>query len=62
MKRKDLEKYLGKRVAVTLFDNDVCVGVLQIGDGFFKNPKWYNLTESNMVFRTSHVKKVVEVK
>ena len=38
MKRSELEKYLGKRVTVTLFDGDVISGELhKTGEEAFKN-------------------------
>jgi len=65
MKRSELEKYLNKKVTITLFDNEVITGILCVGNGFFKVPKWYHLENgygytSSCVFRSSHVKKLVE--
>ncbi len=52
MKRSDLEKYLGKVVTITLFDNEVITGELhKTGEEQFKNnanlylpQKWHFLT------------------
>lgn len=43
MKRSELEKYLGKTVTITLFDNDVITGVLhKTGEEQFKyDPNLY---------------------
>ena len=71
MKRAELEKFLGKKVEVKLFDDDVIQGVLhKTGEEMFKNnlnlyiPKnRYFLTNDNdecisYLFRSSHVKKI----
>lgn len=69
MKRSDLEKYLGKKVTITLFDNDVITGELhKTGEEQFKNDanlyllqKRYFLTSpQSCLFRSSHVKKLKE--
>jgi hypothetical protein len=67
VKRSDLEKYLGKKVTITLFDNDVITGELhKTGEEQFKdNPnlyipqKWYFLTSpQSCLFRCSHAKQL----
>ena len=70
MTRAELEKYLGKRVEVTLFDGDVIKGVLhKTGEERFKNdlnlylPKNYYVCTNNTnycscLFRVSHIKKL----
>ncbi len=69
MKRSDLEKHLGKKVTITLFDNDVITGELhKTGEEQFKNDanlylpqKRYFLTSpQSCLFRSSHVKKLKE--
>ena len=69
MKRSELEKYLGKTVAITLFDNDVITGELhKTGEEKFKNDpnlylpqKMYFLVNpQSCLFRTSHVKRLKE--
>ncbi|WP_373220913.1 hypothetical protein [Mediterraneibacter gnavus] len=69
MKRSELEKYLGKTVTITLFDNDVITGELhKTGEEKFKNDpnlylpqKWYFLINpQSCLFRASHVKRLKE--
>lgn len=68
MKRSELEKYLGKNVRITLFDNEVIEGELhKTGEEMFKNDpnlyiprKFYFVTNTNLIFRSSHVKKLKE--
>lgn len=68
MKRSELEKYLGKTVTITLFDNDVITGVLyKTGEEQFKNDpnlyipkKCYFLFPRSVIFKCSHVKKLKE--
>lgn len=68
MKRSELEKYLGKTVEITLFDNDVITGVLhKTGEEKFKYdpnlyiPKnCYFLLPQSCLFKCSHVKKLKE--
>lgn len=71
MKREQLEKYLGKKVKVTIFDGDEIEGYLRkTGDYDFKNnanlfiPKnYYFLVDDSLncisyLFRLSYVKKI----
>lgn len=71
MKRVELEKFLGKKVEVKVFNGDVIQGVLhKTGEEMFKSnlnlyiPKnRYFLTNDNYecisyLFRSSHVKKI----
>lgn len=68
MKRSELEKYLGKTVTITLFDNDVITGVLhKTGEEQFKYdqnlyiPKnCYFVLPQSCLFKCSHVKKLKE--
>lgn len=69
MKRSDLEKHLGRKVTITLFDNDVIIGKLhKTGEEQFGNDpnlyiprKLYFLTSpQSCLFRCSHVKKLKE--
>lgn len=69
MKRNDLEKYLGKVVTITLFDNDIITGELhKTGEERFKNdpnlyiPKnlYFLINPQSVLFRSSHVKKLKE--
>lgn len=68
MKRSELEKYLGKSVTITLFDNEVITGELhKTGEEKFKfNPdlyipkNCYFLLPQSCLFRCSHVKKLKE--
>jgi hypothetical protein len=62
MKRDKLEKYIGKKVKVTLFDKSTHEGTLELGNGFFKVPKWYTIKEYPISFRCSHVIKLEEKK
>ena len=39
--RELLESYVGKDVRITFFDGDVREGVLELGNGFFYQPKKY---------------------
>ena len=75
MKRADLEKYLGKHVEITTFDNDVIKGELHKTTEFkndsnlYIKPNYYlvmyksidSITHS-FLFRCSHVKKLREDK
>ena len=70
MTRAKLERYLGKRVEVTLFDGEVIRGFLhRTGEELFKNdlnlylPKNYyvctnDTNYSSCLFRVSHIKKL----
>lgn len=72
MKREDLEKYLGKKVTITLYDGDEMTGELhKTGEGNFKHnadlcypTKHYFVTNDNKnvgcLFRSSHVIKFKE--
>ena len=62
MKRSELEKFLGKRVKVTLFDGDIFEGTLSLGNGYFEVPKYYHIKEKQICFRCSHVVKLEEMK
>lgn len=76
MTRNELEKYLGKKVQIRLFDNETITGFLRkTGDKAFKNApnlyipqNEYFLTNSvnssvcaTCLFRVSHVKNLKEV-
>ena len=71
MKRSELEKYLGKNVKITIFDNSIVKGELhKTGEEMFKNDLSLYLprnlyfvinTENSVLFRCSHVKKLEEV-
>lgn len=72
MKRSELEKHLGEKVEITIFDGDTYKGFLhKSGEEMFKtNPnlyipqKYYFLTDykgacvRSCLFRSSHVKKL----
>ncbi len=73
MKRSELEKYLGKKVKIQIFDNTICSGVLhKTGEEMFKNNpslylshNYYFVTDEHgrcisCSFRTSHVTKIHE--
>ena len=75
MKKSEFEKHLGKNVIITLFDNDVIEGVLhkteeKIFDNepnFHFSPNRYVLLnnktgKSSCLFRSSHVKKLTEIR
>ncbi len=59
LSRELLESYVGKAVRITFFDGDVREGVLELGNGFFYEPRKYVL--GNVCFRLSHIK-YIEVK
>ena len=66
MKRDLLEKYLRKKVEITLFDKEKIRGTLIKGNGYFYQDKLYHLVDENniccsCIFRSSHVIKLVEV-
>lgn len=70
MKREELEKYLGKKVKIILFDGSVCEGELhKTGEKQFKNepnlyiPKkqYFCISPQPCLFRSSHVTKVTEI-
>ena len=54
--RESLESLAGKSVKVVLFDNETREGILQLGNGFFYEPKKYVV--GNMCFRLSHIKSI----
>lgn len=54
--RECLESLAGKNVKVVLFDNETREGKLQLGNGFFYEPKKYVV--GNMCFRLSHIKSI----
>ncbi len=67
MKRSDLEKYLGQKVKITLFDGDVIHGELhKTGEEQFKNDpnlylphnKYFLINPQSCVFRCSHIKRL----
>ena len=67
MKRDALEEYLNKKVTITLFDNQKVTGILQQGNGYFYTLKYYHVINAHgkiegCVFRSSHVKKLEEIK
>ena len=70
MTREALEKYLGQKVEIKIFDNTICRGILhKTGEEMFKNnanlyiPRnYYFCTNNNSecvsyLFRVSHIKK-----
>lgn len=72
MNRKEFEKYLGKKVKITIYDNEIITGTLyRTDDKRFKNrielygfKKYYALFDDSFndvyscLFRVSHVKKI----
>ena len=52
--RELLERYVGKKVKVVFFDDTTREGVLELGNGFFYQPKKYVV--GNLCFRLSHIK------
>ena len=73
MKRSELEKYLGKKVKVTIFDSSIADGILhKTGEDIFKNDpnlylpqNYYFVTNEqreciSFLFKSSHVKKLRE--
>lgn len=70
MKRDDLEKYIGLKVCITLFDKDVIEGELhKTGEERFKNdinlylPKnlYFCIPSRSCLFRCSHVIKLKRI-
>ncbi len=57
--RELLESYAGQKVKVTLMDDFVFEGILELGNGFFYEPKKYVV--ANICFRLSHIK-TLEIK
>ena len=72
MNRKEFEKYLGKRVKIRFYDNEVITGILcrtddeQFKDnmGLYMRKNYYVLFDDllndfcSCLFRVSHVKKI----
>lgn len=67
MKREDLEKYIGEKVTITLFDRETVTGELhKTGEERFKNnanlyiPRnyYFVIHPQSCLFRCSHVKKI----
>lgn len=61
MTKKQMTKYVGKKVKITFTDNEICIGTLAKGDTYYNfnwNGKGYHLEENRLGFRISHVKKV----
>ena len=56
MKRTELEKHLGKKVKITLFDKSTQTGILQKSE----NSKFYYCYLPRVLFRCSHVIKLEE--
>ena len=73
MTRSELEKFLGKKVNVVIFDNDSATGILyKTRDEYFKYDanlyfptNYYFVVDENgensFLFRCSHIKKIKEV-
>lgn len=66
MKRSELEKYLGKYVEVTLFDDFLYRGMLRKTEeniDRYGYPKHYfcDGEQDNYIFRCSHIKKIKEL-
>ncbi len=69
MKRMAIERYLGKTVTITLFDNEVIKGELhKTGEEKFKSDpnlylpqkRYFLINPQSCLFRCSHVKKLKE--
>lgn len=69
MKKCDLDKFIGKKVSITLFDNDVITGELhKSGEDMFIHdenlyiPKnyYFCINPQSCLFKCSHVKKIKE--
>lgn len=70
MKRSELERYIGKKVTITLFNGDVRSGELhKTGEEIFKNDPNLFLPQNryalinpppHLIFRCSHIKKLKE--
>lgn len=67
MKREELEKYLGKKVKITLFDGEIIEGELhKTGEEQFKDDPdlyirqkmYFCINPQSCLFRSSHVIKV----
>lgn len=68
MKKSKVEEYLGKYVEVTLVDDFVYRGIFKKTDDalqrYGKNGYYYcdDYSDSNTIFRSSHIKKVKELR
>lgn len=70
MKRTELEKHLGKKVKITLFDGEELTGILKKTEEYHEilKSKYYFLEGDyknivkHLTFRSSHVKKMKEEK
>lgn len=69
MKRTELEKFIGKQVEVTLFDDEVISGEFHKSgeDMFIRDPnlyipknRYFCMNPQSCLFRSSHVKKIKE--
>lgn len=67
MKKSDLDSFIGKKVTITLFDDDVISGELhKTGEEIFKNDLELYLPQNyyvlinplSCIFRCSHIKKM----
>ena len=58
-KSNKLDQYLGKKVKITFFDNDVEIGILENSQFPYERTHPYKI--NNLVFCKSHVKKIEEV-
>lgn len=56
--RDILENFAGKKVKIVFFDDTTREGVLELGNGFFYEPKKYCV--GDICFRLSHIK-ILEV-
>ena len=54
-----LNEYLGKKVKITFFDNDVKIGILEKSQGLYERTHPYKIND--LVFCKSHVKKIEAV-
>ena len=65
MKKAELETYLGEKVKITMFDNDVIIGILRkteeyrelLKSGYYLADNGGNIV-NRLTFRCSHVKKL----
>lgn len=61
MKKEKLNGFLGKKVKITFYDDDVITGILEYTKEFefrykYRRPGYYNV--GNTCFRASHVTKI----
>lgn len=70
MKREELEKYIGKKVQLTLFDKEIVEGELhKTREEQFRNDpnlylpdkRYFLINPQSCLFRCSHVNKIKEV-